>query len=436
LNTVFRLIAKEYRIFWSDRVAVSLTFIVPMLLIMLWGSIFGNADSGPDHLRLVFLNQSDSPVARRIERVLDTSRTFQLIKSYKDDQGRDVPFDTTSAKDFIRRGNASAGLIIPRDAYTDTSIGLRMKFYYDPRNEMEMRMIHGLLQQTVMSQIPSIFIEGAQRQATKYLGLDSGSRFNADIARIVSKYFKIDPEKVLRPLSSRIDSEAAASSGKGFNMFRNILQLQEEQLVGKEIANPWATRSVGGWAMMFLLFTLSHAAASLFDEKRNGVVLRLLASPVSRVQILWSKYLFSMSLGFIQLLVLFAGGSLLFKIDILSNFVNLVLVIIFAAMACTSFGMLLASVCKTAAQANGLGTFLILTMSSVGGAWFPTSFMPSYIQAFSKMTLVYWSMDGFLQVLWRGAGTIDILPNLGALLLIASIITGFSIVQFKKGHVF
>jgi ABC-2 type transport system permease protein len=62
--------------------------------------------------------------------------------------------------------------------------------------------------------------------------------------------------------------------------------------------------------------------------------------------------------------------------------------------------------------------------------------MPSYIQAFSKMTLVYWSMDGFLQVLWRGAGTIDILPNLGALLLIASIITGFSIVQFKKGHVF
>ena len=104
MKTILRLIAKEYRLFWSDPVAVSLTFIVPMLLIMLWGSIFGNADSGPDHLRLVFLSQSDSPVAQRIERVLDTSQTFELIRTYKDDQGQDVPFDTTSVKDFIGRG--------------------------------------------------------------------------------------------------------------------------------------------------------------------------------------------------------------------------------------------------------------------------------------------------------------------------------------------
>jgi len=436
LKTILKLITKEYRLFWSDPVAVSLTFIVPILLIMLWGSIFGNADAGPDHLRLVFLRQSDTPVAKRIEHVLDTSGTFLLIKTYKDDQGRPVPFDTNSVKEFIRKGNASAGLVIPPDAYTDTSIGIRMKFYYDPKNVMEMQMIHGLLQQTIMSQIPSIFLEGAQRQATKFLGLDSGNRFNKDIAMIVSKYFRIDPEKVLRPLSSQIDSAAAVSSEKGFSMFRNIIQLQEEQLVGKEIANPWATRSVGGWAIMFLLFTLSHAASSLFEEKKNGVVLRLLASPISRVQILWSKYLFSMSLGFIQLLVLFIGGALLFHIDILSNLFNLVLIIIFAAMACTSFGMLLAAVSKTAAQANGLGTFLILAMSSVGGAWFPTTFMPSYIQAFSKITLVYWSMDGFLQVLWRQAPTIDILPNIGVLFLIAAIITGISIIQFKKGHVF
>ena len=143
-----------------------------------------------------------------------------------------------------------------------------------------------------------------------------------------------------------------------------------------------------------------------------------------------------MSLGFIQLCILFAFGALLYKIDIISNFFNLLIIVVAAATACAAFGMLLASISRTAAQANGLGTLLILTMSSVGGAWFPTSFMPSYVQMFSKLTLVYWAMDGFLKVLWSGSGIIDILPNIAILLSIAIVITLISIWQFKKGHVF
>ena len=136
------------------------------------------------------------------------------------------------------------------------------------------------------------------------------------------------------------------------------------------------------------------------------------------------------------MIVLFSAGALLYKIDVLSNFMNLLLVMVAASTAATGFGMLLSAVSKTSAQANGLGTFLILAMSSVGGAWFPTSLMPDYIQAISKVTIVFWSMDGFLQVLWRGAPTIDILPHLGVLLGIASLISIASLWLFKKGHVF
>ncbi|MBI3765022.1 MAG: hypothetical protein HY277_00785, partial [Ignavibacteriales bacterium] len=103
MNTVIKLIAKEYRIFWSDRVAVSLTFLIPILLIMLWGSIFGNANSGANNLKLAFLNNSTSPIAARIERVLDTTRTFKLIKSVKDDNGVEVKFDTSIIKDYVRK---------------------------------------------------------------------------------------------------------------------------------------------------------------------------------------------------------------------------------------------------------------------------------------------------------------------------------------------
>jgi ABC-2 type transport system permease protein len=425
---------KEYRLFWSDRVAVSLTFLIPIGLIAIWGSIFGNLNSGPENLKLAFLNASSVPVAGSIEKVLDTTRTFKLVKSYQDDRGNDVPFDTVSIQEYVRKGNASSALVIPADAYTDTSVGLKLRFYYDPKNDMEMQIVQGVLTQTIMSQIPGMFVDGMQRRALRFLGSDSGTAFNTGIRSLVGRYFKIDTGKIRFPAAGGTNSFGEGKGGKDF--FKNVLDFQSEQVVGKNIANQWATRSVGGWAMMFLMFTLTGSASSLFDEKKSGVVLRILASPISRVQILWSKYLYNMSLGFVQLIVLFAAGSLLFKIDIISNLLNLILILVAAAMACTSFGMLLSAVSKTSSQANGLGTFLILTMSSIGGAWFPTSFMPGYIQTISKGTIVYWSMDGFLQVLWRGAPLTDILPNLGVLFAIAAVITSVSVLQFKKGHVF
>ena len=433
--TILALIRKEYRLFWSDRVGVSLTFLIPGLLIALWGAIFGRADSGPEHIRLGFLNASASPVAKSIENVLDTTRTFQLVRASQDEKGREVPFDTSSIKELVRRGNAPAAFVIPADALSDTTFGLKLKFYYDPRNEMEMQLIQGVLTERIMSQLPDLFIKGMQQRALRFLGTDSGTSFNRAIARTVNRYFKLDTGKILSTLSDT-GSSVLGNPSRRRDFFKNVLDFQSEQLVGKDLSNPWATRSVGGWAMMFLMFTITAAAASLFEEKQTGVVLRLLASPISRAQILWGKYLFNMSLGIIQLLVLFVVGALLFKIDIVSHFFNLFVVIVAASTAATSFGMLLAAVSKTQSQARGLGTFLILAMSSIGGAWFPTTFMPDIIQFFSKATIVYWSMDGFLQVLWRGAAFADILPNIAVLLAISAAITGVSLVQFRKGHVF
>jgi ABC-2 type transport system permease protein len=435
LKTILALIRKDFRLFFADRLAVGLTFVVPILLIALWGAIFGNVDGGPRSLRLAFVNQSTAPIAKRIERVLDTTTTFRLVKTVTDEQGRAFPFDTASVRDFVRRGGAPAALVIPPDAYTDTSFGLKLTFYYDPRNDMEMQIIQGVLQQTIMSQLPEVFLQSAQRSALQALGADSGIAFNRGIADLVSTYFGVDPKEVLDFRLNDTSSAIAGAGGAG-QFFTNVLRLEKEQLVGQEVTNPRATRSVGGWAIMFLLFSLSASAASLFDEKQSGVVLRLLAAPVSRVQILWSKYLFNMSIGCLQLVVLFTAGALLFSIDILSNVFNLLLVVLAASTACTAFGMLLAAFSKTQGQARGLGTLFILAMSSIGGAWFPTSFMPPFIQTMGKASLVYWSMEGFLQVLWRNAGTAEILPAVGVLFGMSALITMVSLWQFRKGHVF
>ncbi len=435
MKTILKLIKKDYILFWHDKPAVGLTFLVPIVLIYIFGSIFSGGGS-PQGIRLAFINSSNATVAKKIETALDTSSTFQLIKTYTNDQGKKVTFDTNSVKDFIRRGNASAALVIPADAFTDTSTSLRLKFYYDPKNNIEMQMIQGLLTQTIMTEIPSVFISSMQRKAEGYLGMEKGSNFNKQIASVISKYYKVDTAEILHGMQfAYTDSVDSDTSRKAGNFFSNILQMDKKQLVGANVTSPDATRSVGGWAVMFLLFTLTGTSTSLFDESKSGVILRILSSPISRVQILWSKYLYNISLGCIQLFVLFFLGYLLFNINIFSNFLNLVLMIIAASAASTAFGMLLAAFCKTAAQANGLGTFLVLTMSAVGGAWFPTFILPPFIQVISKLTIVYWAVEGFLKVLWNGYGFIDILPYLGALIGIAAVVNLVSLWKFKRGTI-
>ncbi|MFZ1977594.1 MAG: ABC transporter permease [Bacteroidota bacterium] len=436
MKQVYRLFKSSYRIFWNDKVSVALTFIVPLVLMTIFGAVFGGSGSGPQGIRLAVLNQSTAPVAKSIESSLDTIKAFSVIKSFKTDSGKTVMFDTLSIQEYVRSGKASAALVLPPDTYADTSVGLFVKFYYDPKNEMEMQTVRGLIQQVVFSQFPSVMAQSGLRQTERYLGIKSGSTFNRNMASLIHKYFKVDTNVILHPSLSNFKITGNDSAGGHANILNNIVRIENQQLIGKEMKNPWATRSVGGWGVMFLMFTLTATSSSLFDERRSGVLLRMLTSPVSRTQILWNKYIFNMSLGIIQLLFMFVFGWLMFQIDIFSNFLNLMLVIIAASVACTALGMLIAAFSQTRQQANGLGTLLILSMSSIGGAWFPTSFIPATVQFFSKLTVVYWTIEGFMEVLWRGVGFMSILPHLAILLGIGAVFNIISVRQFRKGHIF
>jgi ABC-2 type transport system permease protein len=197
-----------------------------------------------------------------------------------------------------------------------------------------------------------------------------------------------------------------------------------------------ATQLIGGWAMQFLLFALSASAASLFHEKDQGIFQRILSGPVPRATILWSKFLFGLVLGLFQLLVLFLAGSILFKVPILAHLPLLALACVFAAASCSAFGMLLASVAGTPEMARSLSTFAILLMSALGGAWFPIGFMPKFMQDISRLTLVYWSIDGFGRAFAPHAAVGALLPGLGILAGMTAALLGLAWWRFRRGTLF
>lgn len=442
MKNIILLIGKDITRFLNDKAAVLLTFLVPAVLILIFGNIFGGSGGSRGKVDVVLVNESESVVGRYFESKLDSSKSINPIKHYSEGTGEDkmvYRFTEEKAKEYVSEGNYPAALIIPKDFYSDTSSSLKFKFYYDPKNEIEYAMIQGGLQETIMSQMPKIMPALMQRQAKTTLGANQGQQFNDDIKNIVGRYFQIDTDSLdffQTGLDSAFLYDEPDSAEQANNVMSNIINIETEQLVGKEVENPGLTRTVGGWAMMFLLFSLTGAATSLFEEKSEGSLKRLLCMPVKRSQILWSKYIFTIMLGVVQLMVLFIFAWLVFDVNIWSNFFNLFIVIIASAAAAVAFGMIIVSFAKSISQAEGVSTLLILTMSAVGGSWFPVQLLPDWMQTIAKFTLTYWSVEAFQDVLWRQSGFSGIAINVLILLVIAFIVNFWSLLRFRQGKVF
>jgi ABC-2 type transport system permease protein len=337
-------------------------------------------------------------------------------------------------------------LVIPADLVRADEIGLRLQILSNPRNEIETQTVNGILQKVIFSNVPELLGQSMQASARRFLGQTGLQTFNQRVAGAVADSFGGDPAEIEREISSgnfalrRLDTAdepaAAGATHAAPDFFSQLVKIDTEQVVGANVKSPAATRIVGGWAMQFLLFALSASATSLFRERDAGLFQRLLASPATRAHILWSKFLYGVCIGLIQLVVLFMAGQMLFGIAVTDHLFLLVIVSIFAAASCTAFGMLLAAIAPNAEAASSLATFLILVMSAIGGAWFPISLLPEFIQQFSKLTLVYWAMEGFSSVLWSGHSLVQILPIVGILSLITATVMGVTIWRFNRGRLF
>ena len=456
MNPTFVLFKKGLLLFFRSKGAVVITFLVPIVLIYLFGHVFGlykKGDSGPTGIPLAVVNLSPEPAAAELVDALKLEKTFRVITTMDNADGSKRPLTEADARAGLHDNWYRFALILPADMISDDALGIRLKFLSDPRNEIETQTVNGILQKTIFSRVPQLLGQSLQNHSKKYLGTERFETFNHTIANTVAVAYGGDADKIYQRmiagdfgLGSLIRSTSAkptATSDSGekkqpdpTDIFSRIVRIETEQVAGKKVSNPMATRLVGGYAIMFLLFALTGSATSLFEEKRSGIYQRILSAPVRLSHILWARFLFGVTLGVLQLVVLFLTGKVLFGIDLFSHAGPLLVLIVSASAACTAFGMLVAAISSSPEMANGLATLLVLVMSAVGGAWFPVSFMPEYIQQFSKLTIVYWSIEGFTAVLWAGHSLVEILPTLGILLGITVGVMALAIWCFKRSSTF
>jgi ABC-2 type transport system permease protein len=447
MNAVLVLTAKGFARFLRMRMAVALTFLGPVAMIYVFGWVFGlnGTNAAPAGIKLGVTNASEHPAARKLVEALRGETAFRVITSFTNPDGTTRPLVESDLRPLIAAGAFRFAVVIPADVVSPENPGLQLKILSDPQNEIETQLVQGLLQKTIFSNVPELLGESLQARAKKAIGPEAARQLDESIAAALAVAFHEDKAEILRRIETgdlgfdrlrRLSATKTPAASAGGDFFSRLVRIENEQVVGQDVRSPTATRVVGGWAVMFLMFALNGAATSLFEDKKSGMLQRLLAAPVTRAQILWSLFFFGLILGLVQLLTIFAVGHLLYGIDVVHHGGNLVLVSVAAAAACTALGMFIASLASSPETAMGLATMVILIMSACGGAWFPLSFMPEIIQHVARFTITYWAMDGFAQVLWAGKSLGQILPTIGVLLAFAGGLMGAAIWRFNRGNLF
>jgi ABC-2 type transport system permease protein len=392
------LAVKDLRLIFRDKGAVIMGYLVPIVLLLVFGVIYGgmmNEEQNPK-VDLLFVDEDHSEQSRRFLDALQSLDVFQITTAGSGEPG--APLTAVEARDMILNGKANLALVYER---TDAIPGFQsfgqpvMTLYYDPSASIERQMTAGLVNQAVFLSMGNDLPKEGVSALIKYSGLE-GTPEAAKLHEQMDEWLSMGS-------NGSGDGHAPATMG-------GMVHLSEEEVVREEVrhGNPFMANTVSGLVVLFLLFSVSFAGASILKEQQEGTIRRLLLAPISVDSIVLGKFL---AIGFnslCQVVVMLAASVFIFRVNVLGNFLPVLVMSLATVAATTSFGMILAALARSLEQLQASITIIVLTMSAVGGSMFPRILMPDWMKTLGLLTINGWAIDGYLDALYRfnGLGSI------------------------------
>jgi ABC-2 type transport system permease protein len=398
------LVRKDLILFLSDRRALLISLVLPIVIAAFFGSVFGgNAKGSAIDVALVL--QDGSEIGARIAAGLKADPNLHITQ-----------MDAQEAEQAVRRGGQAAAIVVPDgfgEAAGSALFGAgekpAIRLMYDPSQPAVLSMVKGMLTQQVMSTVSAEMFGGpmGQKLTERTLGrlavkaqADPDDKVVADMLLGVQK-FQALPQK----------TSAASGGGRGLSM---PFTTKDEGMSSGPVAKGYDgyAHSFGGMSVQFILFMGVDMGIGLLLARRTGVWNRLLAAPVTIREVLLARAASAAIIAFVLLCVIFVVAVAGFNVHISSvpGFVGLALCF---GLLTASFGLLVAAFGKTPEAARGVAMFVTLIMVMLGGAWVPSFVFPPWVQQLTLVVPTRWAVAGLDAVTWRGLDLAAALPAMG-----------------------
>ncbi len=372
------LARKDWRLFWADRRAALLCFVVPVVLASAFGVIFHRpAPGGPGaKLPVLIVVEDPGPFTRRVADGLLTSDRFDA---------KEVPRADAEIEVAERRAVA---VVLPA--------GFERLKHWQPGAGGE-RPELGLLHHPNAT---------AERQWAEAVVTEVVMKFVAREAFGAGEQDARSPFRV----------EAAAVSdhpGAQFNSYAH---------------------SFCGMTVQYLLFWGMESGLLLLRERQRSVWARVRAAAVPLECVLAGKALATGFVALLQVLVTFGVGYLVFGVTIEGSALGFVLLAVASCGLAAATGLLVAALGGTEARARSVSVLLILGVSMLGGLWVPAFLLPAWVRDVSLALPTTWAMRGLETVTWQCGGFLAALPSIAAVAGFALALLTVAAVRLKRAE--
>jgi ABC-2 type transport system permease protein len=158
-----------------------------------------------------------------------------------------------------------------------------------------------------------------------------------------------------------------------------------------------------GVMVMFVALGLIMGAGVIIEERLNGTWGRLMASPVSRLEIVVGMLIKLFAVSWAQSLILIAAGRFLFGAP-WAHFSGPLFAVLGAyILAMTGLGILLAGILKSQPQVQAVSTGIVMVGTMLGGVFFPVN-GSKVMETIAKVSPQGWAARGINEVMMNDAG--------------------------------
>lgn len=405
LQNVFHIALLHIKLVLGNRSVLVFSLIMPILFTAFMSnanmSNFGERSSA--QLGLQVVDEDASDLSRELVNSLRADSTWTVEAS---GGGDDVTGSPTS-------GRTIATLRIPAGFGAKAVAGQPATLDFEPRSGTGEK-----------AQSAEQFVRGRLAQVNLLLDASKASMENAASSQATASE---------TTAATAHDAARMARITAGFARARESFEsVSVTEVGGASAASPsGAKQSSPGMVVMFALLFMVSGTNILIFERQIGTLRRLLVMPMSRANILLGKFLGIYIIGIVQMSLLILAGMFLFGVNWGHSISALVLMILSFALVAGSMGMLLATMVSTIAQADALASMLVMSISALGGAWWPLEGVPRWMNVLGHAFPTAWAMDGFNDIITRNLSVGAVLPEVCVLLLFTVVFLGIGIRRFR-----
>jgi ABC-2 type transport system permease protein len=409
--------SKDLQIFIRDRGAVFLLFLLPFVFILGFSFIGQNFTLGGDEgseiqlIKLDVVNLDNGQASQDFLKALEATNKVEIIL------GEQTQVDTS-----IKDSSTKFALFIPDDFSTslasDQQTTLTFKLH-PAHNQTTVMTVERAISRAMREYLMVEYLNRGLKQMAEMQAANPEANETFSEDRILMQVEEQQAQAETRPLIKVI--ETTPESGEQEDV--EIPSLGQVTVVGMTV--------------LFVFLSAQNTALSFFTEKRIGSFRRLMAAPLGNLTLLTGKLLPNFILCLVQVaVILFTGGYLisllgLEPLDLSSDPLGLVLVVLAMALCSTSLGIFIAALVKTESQAGAISSMALFMAAFLAGSFIPLFLFPEALANMARVVPHYWANQALYGLIFRGLSLAEIWPNIAALLVFSLIFFLVGLWRFK-----